>query len=67
MKCSDNWMFIIINPPNMKIIPGVNTVNYSPKSYSRQWKNNKSEIEAVILITSSNIANIVITIGVKIP
>lgn len=29
----------------MKIIPGVNTVNYSPKSYSRQWKNNKSEIE----------------------
>ena len=25
----------------MKIIPSVNTVNYSPKSYSRQWKNDK--------------------------
>lgn len=29
----------------MKIIPSVNIVNYSPKSYPRQWKNNKSEIE----------------------
>lgn len=38
-------MFIIINPPDMKIVPGVNTVNYSPKSYSRQWKNDKSEIK----------------------
>ena len=43
----------------MKIIPSVNTINYSPKSYSRQWKNNKSEIERrydkVILITEDDL------------
>ena len=56
-------MFIIINPPNMKIIPGVNTVNYSPKSYSRQWKNNKSEIENGAVGLFKNVIGLVLVLS----
>ena len=61
-------MFLeIFNLLQIKLLIAIIVIDVLKANSNTNIINNKSEIEVVILINSNNIANKVITIGVKIP